>query len=377
MALFKNNEPIMGFDLSDISIKIMHFENKGGNYEVLGFADHVLPKGIMVNDIIKEEALLRKHIAALLKKPDYGKINARKIVASIPESKAFVRVIQIPKMSEEQAALAVPAEAEQYIPLPLDQTKLDWQIISASARASAPSSASASESAPESTSASASAPGEKMDVLVTASPKNYIDNFLEILKSAGLRPVAFEVESAAVLRALLSPQNRSKDFMILDMDTYRTSLIIASNGNLEYTSSVPIAGDAFTQSIARVLGISAEEAEKVKRETGLEDSSENSQAKAALAPVVDNLISEIRNTIRFHEEHAANKIEEIILAGGSAKLKNLAPYLREQFAADRPEMDVRLGNPWVNVLQPEKTPSIMDSLSYTTAIGLAIRAADM
>lgn len=216
-----------------------------------------------------------------------------------------------------------------------------------------------------------------MDVLVTASPKNYIDNFLEILKSAGLRPVAFEVESAAVLRALLSPQNRSKDFMILDMDTYRTSLIIASNGNLEYTSSVPIAGDAFTQSIARVLGISAEEAEKVKRETGLEDSSENSQAKAALAPVVDNLISEIRNTIRFHEEHAANKIEEIILAGGSAKLKNLAPYLREQFAADRPEMDVRLGNPWVNVLQPEKTPSIMDSLSYTTAIGLAIRAADM
>ncbi len=339
----------MGFDLSDVSIKIMHFGNNGNNYDVLGFTDHTLPKGIMVNDIIKEDALLQKHIAALMKKPDYGKINASQIVASIPESKAFVRVIQIPKMSEDQAKLAVPSEAEQYIPVPLDQTYLDWQIIGGS--------------------------DDKMDVLVTASPRTYVDNFLSILKSTGLRPVAFEVESAAVLRAISTPKNRAEDFVILDMNTYRTSIIIASNGNLQFTSSVPIAGDAFTQSIARALGVSEEEAEKIKRESGLSDSSESNQVKAALVPVMDNLISEIRNTIRFHEGHSSEKISEIILVGGTAKLKNIVDYLKEQFAADRPEMEIGLGNPWVNVFQPEKTPSILDSLSYTTAIGLALRAA--
>lgn len=352
MSLFKRSEPVMGFDLSDISIKVMHFKKGGskGSYEVLGFVDHALPKGIMVNDVIMEPDLLAQHVAEVIKKPDFGKINAKKIVASIPESKAFVRVIQLPKMNEDQAELAVPLESEQYIPIPLDQAYLDWQIISVG--------------------------DEKMDVLVTASPKSYIDSYLEALKKADLRPIAFEVESAAVLRALLSADKKDKDVLILDMDTYRTSLIVASKGNLEFTSSVPIAGDAFTQSIARALGISEADAEKMKRQNGLGETPENNSARVALVPVVDNLINEIKNTIRFHEEHSAGKVSEIILAGGTSKLKNLLEYIQSQFAAENPEMQIYLGNPWVNVLDPKKTPSVSDSLSYTTAIGLAIRAAN-
>lgn len=346
--ILKQKENAFGLDLSDISVKVMQFEGSVKSPKIVGYADYNLPKGVVVNDIVMNDQALLNHIRTMFKHLDYGKIRGNNIVASIPESKAFVRVLQIPKMTEEQAASAVPFEAEQYIPIPLDQTYLDWQII-----------------------------GEhdgKMDVLVTASPKDYIDSFLRIFKAAGLRPVAFEVESAACARALLSPELRKSNVLLLDMDTYRTSLIIVEKGNLQFTSSVPLAGDAFTQSIARALGITAAEAEQVKREVGLDESREHSNVKAALVSVVDNLVVEIRNIIKFHDEHGTEKISKIILCGGTSKLNGLVDYLYQQLA-DLQGIEIGLGNPWINLYAPSTAPlNQKDSLSYTTAIGLAMRA---
>jgi type IV pilus assembly protein PilM len=342
---WKQKETAFGFDLSDISIKVMQFEKSGNNYKIIAYADYDLPKGIMVNDIVMNPPLLVNHIQTLLKKPDFGKVHGNKIVASIPESKAFVRVLQIPKMSEEQAATAVPIEAEQYIPIPIDQTYLDWQII-----------------------------GErdgKMDVLITASPKEYIDNILKVLKTAGLQPISFEVESAACARALIGPESAAKNILILDMDTYRTSLILVEKGNLQFTSSVPIAGDAFTQSIARSLGVTADEAEKVKRDIGINDSSDHANVKTALASVLENLVLEVRNIIKFHDEHSSEKISQVVLCGGTSKLINLAPYLSQKLADVG--VEVALGNPWINVL-PQPPLGQVESLSYTTAIGLGLHA---
>ncbi len=352
--IWKQKQSAFGLDLSDISIKVMQFEKTSGDVKILGYADYNVPKGVVVNDIIMNEQALINHIQNMFAHMQLGKMHGKDIVASIPESKAFVRVIQIPKMSEEQAAAAVPFEAEQYIPIPLDQAYLDWQIIGER--------------------------GEKMDVLVTASPKDYVDALLRIYKSMGLRPIAFEVESAACARALISPEMKAKNILILDMDTFRTSLIVIEKGNLQFTSSVPIAGDAFTQSIARALSVSAEEAENIKRQIGLDDSKEHQDVKAALVSVVDNLVAEIRNTIKFHDEHNTEKISQIMLCGGTAKLMHLTSYLYQQLV-DLDKIDIVLGNPWINLFaakDPNSAPmSQEDSLSYTTVIGLAMRALEI
>jgi type IV pilus assembly protein PilM len=352
--IWKQKQIAFGFDLSDVSVKVMQLEKSGNSFKVLAYADHNLPKGVVVNDIIMNETMLINHIKTMLGSLEFGKIHGNQIIASIPESKAFVRVLQIPKMTEEQAVSAVPFEAEQYIPIPLDQAYLDWQIIGEK--------------------------DDKLDVLVTASPKDYIDAFLRILKSAGLNPVSFEVESAACARALISPELKTKNILLLDMDTYRTSLIVVEKGNLQFTSSVPIAGDAFTQSIARALSISGEEAEKVKREIGLDDAKESQAVKAALVSVVDNLVTEIRNIIKFHDEHSTEKIQQIVLCGGSSKLLHVPEYIAQQLA-DLNTIEVVLGNPWVNLFNAENklAPPLgtEDSLSYTTVIGLAMRAGEI
>jgi type IV pilus assembly protein PilM len=352
LNLFKQKETALGFDLSDISIKVMQLGYDRGGYKVVGYADHNLPKGLMVNDVIVNEGALIPHLQAAVKQLDFGKITTDRIVASIPESKAFVRVIQVPLMTEDQAVNAVPFEAEQYIPIPIEQVNLDWEILRKGE--------------------------DKMDVLVTASPKEYVNSFLQAFKKAGLRPVSFEVESAACARALIEPDKKDVSTLILDMNTYRTSLIIVENGHLQFTSSVPIAGDAFTQSIARALGVNPTDAEKIKRAIGLGENKDYPGVREALAPVIDNLISEIKNIIKFNDEHTQNKIQRIMLCGGTSKLTNLTSYLYQQMS-EYTEIDIILGDPWVNVNGPGKK-AMMDrenSLSYTTALGLALRGTNL
>src|SRR5579872_844194 len=175
-----------GLDVSNTSIKVFQLEKKSAGYKVLAYTNFPLRKGIMVIDTVIEEKTLGEQIKAAFNKLTFGKLNTKFVVASIPESKAFVRVIQIPKLEEAKADLAVSLEAEQYIPIPLDQAYLDWQILGDSLDG-------------------------KMDVLVSASSKEYIDIFVRVLKAAGLRPLGIEVGSAAVARALIPAEAEKKD----------------------------------------------------------------------------------------------------------------------------------------------------------------------
>lgn len=362
MEIFSSQENAFGFDLSDVSIKVMQMRKSArGGYLVGGFNTVQIPRGVMVNDIIMDEKMMEKYIRQAMRNTKLDKIKGNRVIASLPESKAFVRVIQIPVMSEDKAAAAVPFEAEQFIPMPLDQVYLDWQVVNTI--------------------------DDKMNILVTAVPRDYADNFLRVLKNAGLQPVAFEVESAACARALIEPQikqgtNHDKSLLIVDMGNFRTSIITCEYGCLEYTLSVPISGDSFTQALVHSLNVSEQQAEATKIQYGLSITLGQEKVREVLGEVVDNLVLEIINSIRFHDEHSDKRITELLLCGGAAKLTGLTEYIHEKLSQNPQyeNIEVKLGNPWVNVLEPKSVEStkllLQDSLDYTTAIGLAMRGAD-
>src|SRR5579864_5481506 len=157
MGLFKKPSSVFGIDVSNTSIKIFQLQKNKKECKVLAYGNFPLRKGIVVNDLIMNPQLLSENIRAAVAKMPFGKIRTNFVVASIPESKAFVRVIQIPKLLEEQADAEVNLEAEQYIPIPMNQAYLDWQILGDAADG-------------------------KMDVLVAAAPKDYIDLLIKSLK---------------------------------------------------------------------------------------------------------------------------------------------------------------------------------------------------
>ena len=265
--MFKRSKTPFGLDVSDISLKIVQF---GAGREIAAYSDAAIPKDVVAADIIKDPKSLISVIREAVAHPQFGRITSPHVVASIPETKSFVRVIQMPRMSEEEAREAVPWEAEQYIPMPIGQVYLDWlilqnNVIGSSAKQSQGDGIATAPTGPRNDDPS------KMTVLITAAPRDYVDTYVAVLKEAGLRPAALEVESQATARSLVSDKYAREAVLIADIDTIRTSLIIYNKGVLEFTSSLPMAGNVFTEAISKALTIDTASAEKLKREVGLGD----------------------------------------------------------------------------------------------------------
>ena len=364
-------------DICDVSVKVVQLGISKNEFLVQGLSDVNIPPDTVTGDTIKNPQVLADAIRKAISQPKFGGFSNPYVVASIPETKSFVRVIQMPAMTEEEAREAVPWEAEAYIPLPIGQVYLDWVILENNRSVFSPSVPAAQASEQEKA-------GVKMTVLIMASPKDYVDDLVRVLKLAKLKPVALEVESQATARSLIAG-GKAESTLIVDIDSMRTSLIINDRGTLQFTSSLPVAGNSFTDSIAKALTLNVADAETMKREYGLGDDAKGKLIKKALAPVLNNLVGEIRNTIRFYEEHVeSGKISRLLLAGGGSKLKHLPSYLADRFEMpdksemvlrSLPGMKIELGNPWVKVLEKGKAPPLSreDSLGYSTAIGLALR----
>jgi type IV pilus assembly protein PilM len=216
----------------------------------------------------------------------------------------------------------------------------------------------------------------KTYVLITAVPKQYVDRMLHMLDSARLKAVALEVESQATARSLISEQAPDQAVLILDIATSRTSIIIFDSGVLEFTASVPLGGQALTEAIARNLGIPTEEAEELKRRVGVSPGPAYQQVAGAMKPVLESLLAEIRNAMRFQEEHSLSrkKVQRILLSGGGARLSGLTGWLSSAFSN---EVNVALGDPFCRFAKDgrkfPKPLSPEESLGFTTAIGLALR----
>ncbi len=355
--LLSKTLPSFGLDVSSGSLKLVQLEQKNKKIKIKGYSESSLPKGLIVGDSIVDVKTFSFLLKQSLNKPQFGRFDTNYVVASLPESKSFVRVIQIPQMSDAEAESAVPFEAESFIPLPVDQVYLDWQKIATTAGQS-----------------SLGAPAEdpKMNILMIASPKEFVDKYLDILEKVGLRVAALEVESQSCVRSIL-PKDSQETSLLIDLGGFRSSLVMIEDGNLQFTSTIPIAGNTFTESIARALGVASPKAEEIKKKVGIANTTEYPNIKTELLPVLNSLSAEIKNILKFHNEHSTKQVERVIISGSSGKLKNIAEFLLGSLG-DAGITKVVLADPLQNLgIPPAGQLSALEALSFVTALGLAHR----
>lgn len=353
-----------GLDFSDLSLKITKLKKKGKFLSLASWGKIEIKPGIIEKGEIKNEAALAKIIKDGLSKIKGERIRSKYVIASLPENKAFIQVIKMPRMKKEELKTAVPFEAENYIPLPIEEAYLDFQILPPFHNRS-----------------------DHLDILIAALPKKTIDSYVSCLKKAGLIPLALEVESQSIARTLI--KNRVSPFpvFIIDFGKSRTSFIIFSGYSLRFTSSISISSQKLTEAIANTLKVDLNEAEKLKIEHGLiaEKRSSRSRKKVIgiidpMVPVLNDLVKQIKRYIKYYHTHALEehpsskdrKIKKILLCGRGANLKGLTGFLSNEF-----KIPVELSNPWINIL-PEPLKEVpelpfKESLGYTTSLGLALR----
>jgi type IV pilus assembly protein PilM len=323
LNLLSKTLPAFGLNVSGSSFKIVQMEKTKHAVSIKSCHAGALPKGMIVNDAITDAKSFNFLLKQALQQPQFGKVNTNYVVASLPESKSFVRVIQIPQMSLVEAENAVPYESESFIPMPIDQVYLDWQKIGDS--------------------------GDKMNILIVASPKEFVDKYLEVLDKAGLKTLALEVESQSVHRAL-AKASVGENMLLVNLGSARTSMIMVEDGNLQFTSSIPVAGNSFTESVARALGVSSAKAEEIKKKIGIANTAEYPNITTSLLPVLNNLSEEIKNILKFHNEHSQKPVDKVVLLGAGATLKNLPEVLAPQLV-EAGIKTVELANPWQNLTE--------------------------
>ena len=375
-----------GLDISDLSLKIIKLKKIKNGFDLASFGEEKIKPGIIKGGEIKDEKALSEVIKEALIKVKGEKLKTKYVVASLPEEKAFLQVIQMPRMSEEDLKSAVIYEAENYIPLPIEEVYLDSQVIQPVHNHL-----------------------DHFDVLIAALPEKTVDPYLSVLKMARLEPVSLEIESLSISRALIKGEVSAFPVLLIDLGATRTSFIIFSGHSLRFTSSIPVSSGNFTEIISKTLGVDLAEAEKLKIKYGLEEkiqinkikkgtekktdynpptASSRSQSERAprgkifeaLIPPLVDLIQQIERHLDYYQTHASHEhlppngkgVSKILLCGGGANLKGLPELLSLEL-----KIPVELGNPWINIL-PTSLKELPDlplekSLAFTTAIGLALR----
>ena len=331
-----------GLDIGSHSLKAVQLKRDKDKVALLHFA--TLPSPIKSPGLETDED--KKTLSSAIRNlVEEAGISAREVVASLPEEKLFTRVVEFPRMSAKEISSSLGYEVGRYIPIPVEEADLDFEIVSEG--------------------------GKKTEVLLVAAPKRLTRAYLEVLERGGLSVLALEPETTACVRAVIGKEDKSPPTLVVSIGASTTDLVIVEAGKIRFTRSVATGGTALGRAIAQTLGFEEEQAEAYKESYGLSRELEG-KVEEALRPVFKVIVEEMRRSIDFYDSRKeGSSVRRIILSGGSANLPGVVVYLASEFG-----LEVQKGNPWRQIEIPkefnkeeleEKGPSL------AVAIGLALR----
>jgi len=342
-AYFYKDKPLFGLDIGFSSLKVMQITSSGKRKAISGYGVARFDPGVIKDGVIVDPENIAKAAQKLFEKHLIGDITTRRVAVAIPSSRAFNRTMKLPKEAIKDLSSAVLLEAEQYIPVPANELYIDYEIISKDAK--------------------------ETELLVVAVPKKIADSYLRLVTLMGLEPVAFETSIASAARLFVQAEQSDMPTILIDFGSISSDITIYDHG-LVVTGTVSGGGDIFTELIAKRLGVNKEEAALIKTKYGLGLSKKQAVIKEALAPALEQLLKEVRRSIRYFEERGASqrKIAQIVNMGGGANMPGLSEYM-----TDTLRLPSRTCNPWQYMdfsgLQP---PHDVEKSLYVTVAGLAL-----
>lgn len=340
-------KPFFGLDIGTSSIKAVQLVKEGRITKLVAIGSAVTP----IRGLASESELDHRTMAETIKKLVHdSKITTDLVVTALPEAQVFTRVIEMPALSDQEVSSAIKWEAEQYIPLPLSEVTLDYQVLHAP-----------KERTPEA----------KMDVLLVASPTILINKYLRVLDMADLIPSGLETEIIAISRAIVVSSPNPPTTMLVNIGASTTDIAIIQEGLIIFTRSVATGGAALTRAIATELGLELSQAEEYKKSYGLDQSRLQGKVVLALKPIFDVIVNEIRRALNFYNSRWPNTpIKRVVLSGGTARLPGIVIYLAESLG-----LELQICDPWFSISKDERIAEVLteEAPTYAAAVGLALK----
>jgi type IV pilus assembly protein PilM len=345
----RRSEPLFGMDIGHSSLKVMQLEDGAGKSKsplVVGYgSSERYDINSISGGVIVDYKALSKALHDLLEHRLQGTISTRKVACTIPLSHSFSRPMALPAMEDSDLDQAVHLEAEQYIPVAPENLYMDYDIVRRDEK--------------------------NIEILVVATPKNIVDSYVQFLESMGLEPLVLEPTMNATARIFgMADPAHNQPTVLIDFGAEASDIAVYDK-TLFVNNTVQGGSNTMINSIAQHLGISREEAFKVKNEEGLKLSDDLRDIGQAVKPTLDNLVREIRKIVRYYEERvtaSGTKISQAVTTGGGANMPGLNEYLSKELG-----IPVRMLDPWSKINFGTLTPpSELERSMFITAAGEAV-----
>lgn len=348
MGLFrKKRTPELGIDISSTAVKLLELKREGSRYRVLSYAVEPLPANAVVEkNIVETEAVAEAIKRAVKRSGSKGRYAA----VAVPASAVITKTISMSAgFSESELEEQIELQADQYVPYPLDEVNLDFQVIGPSEEP------------------------DEVDILLVASRSENVDSRVGALEEAGLEARVVDVESYAMENAFSlmagGIAGGGNAVAIVDVGATMTTLTVMSGGKNVYTREQVFGGQQLTEEIMRRYGLSYEEAGMAKRKGGLPDGYE----EEVLMPFKEAMAQQVARSLQFfYGSGDHDSVDHILLAGGCAVIPGVSELILQHTGVES-----SVANPFdtMSVAMGVKSKRLAeDAPALMIACGLALRS---
>lgn len=340
--------PSAGIDISASGVKLAIVKERLRGLELLAYGEERIPYTAMKGGEIVERAPIVSAVRELVRKHRVTFANV-----ALSESRSYLFEARAEGNTRKEWKTSVEQRLDEYVPLPPSEVAFDI----------------ASLGVPEN-------PGQ---VIGVGYARRVIEETLSVLDEAGVQVRAVENEMFATSRALLK-KDAPETVLVIDIGRTTTKLAVVAGQLPRFATTLDIGGDALTLAVQKHLGVSEEEAKRVKIEHGLVPEDGNSEYLKATLSTVSVMREEIARRLDYWQSHVVagsghEPVTRAILVGGNAPVRGLPEYLEASL-----KIPVTLGDVFTNLASRDVwVPPLeyVESLAYSTAIGLALRAYDV
>lgn len=354
-GIFKKQEKsALGIDIGSSSIKVVQLKKRGetavletyGELSLGPYGEATIGQSVNLptEKIIEalKDLLVEKEVA----------ITTKVCGLAIPFKASLLSVMELPDVGHKELESIVPIEARKYIPVPVSEVAIDWSIIPR-----VESEDAVSDNAPK-----------KLEILLVAIHNNIINQYREVVQKTSLDARFFEIEVFSSIRAVLD--GAQGPLLVLDMGASTTKLYLIDRGIVEYSHTINRGSQEITANVARLLSVSVEEAEIMKRTIGMGRASSGADLTESASLVADHIFSEANRFLFAYQKKHNRNIKSVFLVGGGSALRGFRELAGQNF-----KVDVFSGNPFEKVEVPAFLENILKQTGpqFAVATGCALR----
>lgn len=335
-----------GLDFGNSSLKAVQAANVGGaGYVVSGLGLVQNPAGSV--DFL-DATVVEKLAPALKQLLSESGIKERRAVVSVPESKVYSKVVKMPQMSEAELSSAVKWEAEQFVPVPVAEVEIDYQVVKQGVKQDG---------------------AEQMLVYLVAAPKKLLQAMVDFLTQIGIEPVAVESEMVAVARSMTLGAQAPGSTLLMHIGALSTVMGIVENESLVFSHYLNTGGVAMTRSISQSLNLPIAQAEEYKRAYGMDSNQLEGKVRESLMLVLESVATEVRKAMEFHAAENGSRVGRVVISGSGAYMPELPSFLGTKFEG----VEIMVGDPFAYAKPGHGVTIPAEKAAYAVAAGLALR----